>query len=134
MLVSKEEHDGHRIVQLQKSVTCFTLAVGVTYFVHALEVWYFIQITDVDYRKVLDSVCDTVENLILSHTVRVRIASKADDDKAVLLAEDCLVDVPASSKMGKNNRAHGVRSSGMLSAKSLESKSCKVSVWGTSAL
>jgi hypothetical protein len=108
MLISKEEHNGHRIVQLQKSVPCFTIAVGVTYFVHALEVWYFIQIADVDYGEVLDSVCDTVENLILSHTVRVRISSKADDDKAVFLAEDCLINVPPGAEMGKNDGTHGV--------------------------
>ena len=92
MLVSEEEHDGHWIIQL----------------VHALEIRNFIQVADVDNRKILDSVGNTVENLVLSHALGVGVTTKADYNKAVLLAENGLVDVPASVEVRKNHGTHVV--------------------------
>lgn len=64
VLVPEEEHNGHRIVKL----------------VHGLEIRYFIDITDVDDRKVLNSVGNLVENLVLCHAQWIGVASKSDDD------------------------------------------------------
>ncbi len=48
----------------------------------------------------------TVKNLILAHAVWVPVAAKADDNEALLLGEDCLVDMPAGDQMRKDDRTH----------------------------
>jgi len=92
MLVSKEEHECDGIVE----------------FVHLLEVRNLIEIADVDDGKVLDSICDTVEYLILAHTVWIPITSEADYDEALFFRHDGLVDVPAGDEMGEDDGTHGV--------------------------
>ena len=67
MFVTKEEHDGDRIVEL----------------VHLFEVGNLIEIADVDDGEVFDSVGDAVEDFILSHTFGVPITTETDDDKAL---------------------------------------------------
>jgi hypothetical protein len=62
--------------------------------VHLLEVGNLVEIADVDDGEVLDSVGDTVEDLVLSHAVGVPVATEADDDEALFLGHDSLVDVP----------------------------------------
>jgi hypothetical protein len=91
VFVAEKEHDGHWIVEL----------------VHLIEVGHLIQIADVDDSKILDAVGDAVEDFVLAHTVLVPVATKADDDQAVLLGHDGLIDVPAAGEMGKNDGTHG---------------------------
>ena len=50
----------------------------------------------------------TVKNLVLAHAVWVPVATESDDNEALLLGEDGLVDVPASHQVRKNNRSHDV--------------------------
>lgn len=50
----------------------------------------------------------TIEDFILTHTIRIPVATEADDDQALFLRHDGLVDVPAADKMGKYDRTHGV--------------------------
>lgn len=86
----EKEHDGTWIVQ----------------FVHGVEVRDTVDIADVDDGKILDFLSDLVENLILSHTIRIEIATKANDDKALVFGENCLVDVPTGFKVRKDDGAH----------------------------
>jgi hypothetical protein len=48
-----------------------------------------------------------VEDFILSHTIPIRVSTKANYDQAVFLGEDGLVDMPACSQVGKDCGAHG---------------------------
>jgi hypothetical protein len=91
MLVTEEEHDGHRIVQ----------------FVHGLKVRHLVQVAQVDGRKVLDAVGDFVQDLVLRHAVGVAVAAEADHDEPVFFGEDGLVDVPAGAQVGEDDGAHG---------------------------
>ena len=58
------------------------------------------------YGEVLDLVGNLVEDLVLAHAVGVVVAAEADDDEAVFLAEDRLVDVPAGAEMRENDGTH----------------------------
>jgi len=84
VLVSEEEHECNRIVE----------------FVHLFEVGNLIEIANVDYSEVFDLVSDFEENFILSHAVWIPIATKSDDNKALLFRHDGLVDMPAGGEMG----------------------------------
>lgn len=87
MLVAEEEHDGARVVQL----------------VHGFEVGHFVEVAQVDGAEVLDAVRDLVENFVLRHAVRVRVAAKADEHETVFFAEDRLVDVPACAEVREDD-------------------------------
>ena len=63
--------------------------------VHLLEVGDLVEIADVDDGEVLDAVGDAVEDFVLAHAVGVPVATEANDDKALFLGHDGLVDVPA---------------------------------------
>jgi hypothetical protein len=67
VFVAEEEHDCHRVVEL----------------VHLLEVGHFVKIAEVDDGEVFDPLGDSVEDLVLSHTVRVAVSAKADDYEAL---------------------------------------------------
>jgi hypothetical protein len=58
-----------------------------------------VEIANVDDSKVLDTVGDLIENFILSHAIRIPIATETDDNQALFFAHNSLVDVPASDKM-----------------------------------
>jgi hypothetical protein len=90
VFVAKEEHDGHRVVEL----------------VHLLKVGHLVQVAEVDDGEVLDALSDAVEDFVLSHAVRVAVSSKADDHEALFLGENGLVDMPAGAEMREDNRAH----------------------------
>ncbi len=80
--------------------------------VHLLEIGDLIEITDVDDGEVLDTVGDacgnlagakkgtrgrlTIEDFVLAHAIRIPITTEADDDQALVLGHNRLVDVPAS--------------------------------------
>lgn len=91
MFISKEEHDGNRVVE----------------FVHFVEVGDLIDIAEVDDCKVLDLFGDTVEDFVLSHAVGIPVASKADNYETVFFGHDGLIDVPASLEVGENDGSHG---------------------------
>jgi len=90
MLVSEEEHEGDGIVEL----------------VHLLEVGNLVKIADIDDSEVLDSISDTVKDLILTHAVWIPVTSEADYDKTLFFRHDGLVDVPAGDEMGENDGTH----------------------------
>ena len=92
VFVAEEEHDGHGVVEL----------------VHLVEVWHLVQIADVDDCEILDAVGDAVEDFVLAHTVLVPVATEANDDQAVFLGHDSLVDVPAAGQMRKDDGTHVV--------------------------
>jgi len=92
MFIAEEEHEGNRIVE----------------FIHLLEVGDLVEVADVDDGEVLDTIGDAVEDLILSHAIRIPITTETDDDKSFIFAHDCLVDVPSGNEMGEYNRSHGV--------------------------
>lgn len=92
MLVSKKEHDRHRIIQL----------------IHLLEVRHLVQITDVYDSEILDTFGDAEEHFVLPHTVGIPVAPEADDYEALFFAHDCLVDVPAGVEMGNYDGTHGM--------------------------
>lgn len=48
----------------------------------------------------------TVKNFILTHAIRVPIATESNNDQTFLLRHDGLVDVPAGDKMGENDGTH----------------------------
>jgi hypothetical protein len=58
------------------------------------------------YREILDLVRNLIHDLVLSHTIGIMIAPKADNDQSILLAENGLVDVPACAQMRKNDGTH----------------------------
>ena len=68
MFVAEEEHEGNGIVK----------------FIHLFKVGNLIEIADVDDGEILDPIGDTVEDLILSHAIRIPVTTKSDDDKALL--------------------------------------------------
>ena len=53
--------------------------------IHLLQARDLVEIAHIDDGKVLDSIGDTVEDFILSHTVGIPVATEADDDQAFLL-------------------------------------------------
>ena len=61
---------------------------------------------EVTYSKVLDFIGDLVEDFVLPHAVWIVVATEANDDQAVLLAEDGLVDVPSCSEMWEYDGTH----------------------------
>jgi len=63
--------------------------------VHLLEVWDLVQVAEVDDGEVLDPVGYSVEDFILFHAVGVPVATEADHDKAIFLAQNGLVHMPA---------------------------------------
>ena len=87
VLVPEEEHECHTVVQ----------------FIHLVKVFHLFQITDVNDSKVLDAVCDAIEDFVLAHTVRVPVFAEANDYKTFVFGHDGLVDVPARDKVGKDN-------------------------------
>lgn len=91
VFISKEEHDGARVVEL----------------VHLLEIGHLVQIAEVNYGKVLDTVGNLVEYFVLTHAVWIPIATEADDDQSVLLGHNGLVDVPCGGQMGNDDGTHG---------------------------
>lgn len=90
MLVAEEEHDG----------------AGVVEFVHLVKVGDLVDVADVDDGEGLDLVGDLVEDLVLLHACLVPVAAEADDDEALLLGEDGLVDVPAGVEVGDDDGTH----------------------------
>jgi len=42
----------------------------------------------------------------LSHAIGVPVTTEADDDKALFLRHDSLVDMPAGDEMGENDGTH----------------------------
>jgi len=58
--------------------------------------------------EILDLVSDAVEHFVLSHAFGRGVLAKPDDDQALVLAEDGLVDVPAAVEVGEDNRSHVV--------------------------
>ena len=84
MLVAEEEHEGYWVVKL----------------IHLLEVWHLIEVANVDDGKVLDTIGDSIENLVLFHTVGVPVTTEADDNQTLFLGQDCLINMPSSNKMG----------------------------------
>ena len=48
----------------------------------------------------------TVEHFILAHTVRIPIATEADDHESLVFGHDRLVDMPPADKMGEDDGAH----------------------------
>lgn len=44
---------------------------------------------------------------VWEHTVWIVIAAEADDNQALILTEDGLVDVPGSAQVRQHNRTHG---------------------------
>ena len=66
----------------------------------------FLVVAKIDDSKVLDTVGDTVQNLVLSHAVWVAVATEADDYQTLLFRQDSLVDVPAAAKVGEDDGAH----------------------------
>jgi hypothetical protein len=65
-----------------------------------------IDITDVDNSEILDFVADAVEYFVLSHTIWVPVSAKANNYKAFLLAQDCLINMPAGVEMWQNDGTH----------------------------
>ena len=90
VLVAKEEHDGHGVVEL----------------VHLVEVGDLVQVAYVDHSKVAHLVCDAEEHLVLRHALRVCVAPKPDHHQAVLFRQDGLVDVPTTVEMRQEDRPH----------------------------
>jgi hypothetical protein len=96
VLVAEEEHDGARVVEL----------------IHLVEVGDLVNVADVHDREALDLVSDLVEHLVLLHAGGVPVAAEADDDEALLLAEDGLVDMPAGVKVGDDDGTHVLAAGG----------------------
>ncbi len=74
--------------------------------VHLLEVGDLVEIANVDDGEILHTVCDAVKNLILSHTIRIPITAKANDDKALFFGHNGLVNMPSCDKMRQYYGAH----------------------------
>ena len=90
MFVAEEEHESDRIIEL----------------VHLLEVGDLVEVANVDDGEVLDSVCDLVEYFILTHTVWVPVAAKANHHETFVFSEDGLVDVPGSDEVRNDDGTH----------------------------
>jgi len=90
MLVPKEKHNRYRVVQ----------------FIHLLEVGDLVEIAHIDDGKVLDSIGDAIQDLVLSHALRVPVTTEADDHQSFLLAHDSLIDMPARDEMGEDDGTH----------------------------
>jgi len=86
VLVPEEEHECHRVIQ----------------FIHLVKILHLFQIADINDSKVLDAVCDAIENFILTHTIRVPVFAEANDYKTFIFGHDGLVDVPASDQVRKD--------------------------------
>ena len=70
-----------------------------SYSIHLTEVLDLIQIADVNNGEVLDPICDTIEDFILAHAIRVPVSAEANDCQAFILGHDGLVDMPAGDKV-----------------------------------
>lgn len=90
MFIPEEEHDGDGVVQL----------------IHLVEIRHFVDIAKIDDSEVFDLVSDSIENLILPHTIGVPIPTEANDDETVLFRHDSLVDVPSSFQVRQNDGTH----------------------------
>jgi hypothetical protein len=86
VLVPEEEHECHSIIK----------------FIHLVEVFHLFQITDINDSKVLDAVCDAIEDFVLAHTVGVPVFAEANDYETFVFGHDGLIDVPASDEVGKD--------------------------------
>mmetsp|Transcript_43079 Transcript_43079/g.97981 ORF Transcript_43079/g.97981 Transcript_43079/m.97981 type:complete len:208 (+) Transcript_43079:118-741(+) len=92
VLVSEEEHDGGGVVKL----------------VHGVEVRHLRDIHKVNDGKVLDLVGDVEKALVELHAIRVPIVPEADDDDALLLGQNGLVDSVAAVEVGQHVRHLGL--------------------------
>lgn len=88
VLVPKEVHHRARVVQL----------------VHLVKVRHLRDVDQVHHGVVLDLVADPVERLVHLHAGGVPVVTEADDDDAILLTEDGLVDLPAVVEMAQHVR------------------------------
>jgi hypothetical protein len=85
MFIAEEEHDSHRIVKLipvRKLAGVHRYKISVA--LHLLEVWDLVQVAKVDDGEVLDSISNTVEDLILAHAIWVPVATESNDHQAIL--------------------------------------------------
>jgi hypothetical protein len=90
VLVAEEEHEGDCVVE----------------FVHLFEVRYLVEVADIDDSKVLDAVGNFVEHFVLFHAVWIPVSTKADDNQALVLGEDGLINVPCRHEMRDDNGTH----------------------------
>ncbi len=71
---------------------------------HLVEVRHLRDVDKVDHSEVLDLVRNTIQSLVHGHALAVPVVPEADDDDAVFLRLDRLVDVPARGKMRQEVR------------------------------
>lgn len=69
VLVSEEEHEGARVIQL----------------VHLVEVGNLVDVAEVNHGEVAHLVGDLVQHFVLAHTIGIPIAAEANDDEAIFL-------------------------------------------------
>lgn len=71
-----------------------------------VEVRHLLVVAGVDDGKILHARRNTRKHVVLAHAVGVGVFAKADDNDAVSLGEDGLVDVPGLREVRKDEGAH----------------------------